>query len=63
VEVLAGLEGLALEEAVRPLGPAAKVDRECSVNSFVLLLAVWRVDGELGGKLATIGNLGSIASL
>jgi len=36
------LGGRALEEAVRPLGPAAEVDRECSVDILVPFVAVWR---------------------
>jgi hypothetical protein len=46
---------------VWPLGPAAEVDGECSVD--ILCVAVWRWDGELGGELAVIGDLKSIASL
>jgi hypothetical protein len=46
---------------VPPLGPAAEVDRECSVD--ILCVVVWRWDGGLGGELAVIGDLRSIASL
>ena len=63
VEDPAWLEGPALKEAVRPLEPAAEVDRECSVDILILFLAVWRWDGGLGGELAVIGDLRSIASL
>ena len=59
----AWLEGPALEGAVRPLEPAAEVDRECSVDILVLFVAVWRQGGGLGGDLAVIGDLRSIASL
>ena len=55
------LEGPALEEVVRTLGPAAEVERECSVD--ILRVVVWRWDGGLGGELAVIGDLRSIASL
>ena len=57
------LEGLALEEAVRPWGPAAEVDRECSVDILVLLVAVLRWDGGYAGELAVIDDLRSIVSL
>jgi len=63
VEDPAWLEGPALVEMVRPLEPAAEVDRECSVDILVLFVAVWRSDGGLGGELAVIGDLRSIASL
>jgi len=53
--------GSGLEEVVRPLGPAAEVDRECSVDT--LCVVVWRWDGGSGGKLAVIGDPMSIASL
>ena len=62
MEVLAWLEDPALEGAVQPLGPAAEVDRECSVEILVLFVAVWRWDGGLGGELTVIGDLRSIAS-
>jgi len=61
VEDPALLEAAALEEVVRPLGPAAAVDWECSVD--ILCVVVCRWDGGLGGKLAVIGDLRSIASL
>jgi len=63
VEDPAWLEGPALEEAVLPLEPAVEVDQECSVDIFVLFVAVWRWGGGLGGGLAVIGDLRSIASL
>jgi len=63
VEFLAWLECLALEEVLQPLEPAAEVDRECSVDILVLFVAAWRWDGGLGGELAVIGDLRSIASL
>jgi len=63
VEDLACLEGPALEEVVRPLEPAAEVDRQCSVDILVLFVAAWRWDGGLGGEFAVIGDLRSIASL
>jgi len=59
----AWLQGPAMREAVRPLDPAAEVDQECSVHIIVLFVAVWRWGGGLGGELAVIGNLRSIASL
>ena len=37
------------------------MDQECSVD--ILCVAVWRWDGGLGGELAVIGDLRSIASL
>ena len=63
MEDLACLEGPALEEVVRPLEPAAEVDRQCSVDILVLFVAAWRWDGGLGGEFAVIGDLRSIASL
>jgi len=63
VEDPAWHEDPAQEEAVLPLEPTAEVDRECSVDIWVLFVAVWRWDGGLGGELAVIGNLTSIASL
>jgi len=59
----AWLEGPALEVAVRSLGPAADMEQECSVDILVLFVAVWRWDSGLGGELAVIGDLRSIASL
>jgi len=63
LEDAACLEGPAQEEEVWPLDPAVEGDRECSVDIFVLFVAVWRCDGGLGGELAVIGDLWSIASL
>jgi hypothetical protein len=63
VEDPAWLEGPALEERVRPLGLAAELDRGCTVDMLVLFVAVWRWHGGLGGELAVIGGLRSIARL
>jgi hypothetical protein len=63
VENPAYLQGIVLEEAGYPWGPAAEVDRECSVDILVLFVAVSRWDGGFGGELAVFGNLRSIASL
>jgi hypothetical protein len=43
VEDPAWLDSPAPEEAVRLLGPAVEVDRECSVD--ILCVVVWRWDG------------------
>ena len=59
----AWLEGPAITGVVRPLEPAAEVDRQCSVDNLVLFVAVWRWDGGLYGELAVIGDLWSIASV
>jgi len=63
VEDPASLEGPALEKVILPLEPAAEIDRECSVDILVLFVVVWRWHGGVGGELAAIGDLRSIASL
>ena len=63
VEDPAWLEGPALVEAVQSLELGAELDPECPVDILVLFVAVWRRDGRLGGELAVIGDLRSIASL
>ena len=63
LEDLAWRDGRALEGAVRPLEPLAEVDRECSVDIFVLFEVVWRWGGGIGVDLAVIGDPRSIASL
>jgi len=57
------IEGAALQEALQLLQPAAQVDCGRSADILVLFVAVWRWDGGLGGELAVIGNVRSIASL
>jgi len=45
----AWLQGSALEETVLQLEPEAEVVQESAVHIFLLLVAVWRWDGGLGG--------------
>jgi len=59
----AWLQDSALDNDVRPLEPQVEVDRSYSVNILVLFVAVWRWDGGIGGELAVIGDLRSIASV
>jgi len=57
------LAGPALAGAVQPQGLATEVDHKCLFDILVLGIALWRCDGGLGGELAVIGSLRSIASL
>jgi len=56
--------GLVMMEPAWPLEqPAAEADWVCSANIFIrTVAAVWRWDGALGGELAVIGDLRSIAT-
>ena len=56
----AWLEGPALNQVVVQPQLAAEVDRKCPVD--ILSVAVWRWVGGLGGELAVICDLRSIAS-
>jgi len=63
VEDPAWLNGPAQDEALRQMEPAAEVHRDCSGDISVLFEAVRRWGGGIGGDLAVIGDLRSIASL
>ena len=53
----AWLERLALDERVQLLELTAEVDQQCSVDIYILYVAVGRWDGGLGGELPVIGDL------
>jgi len=63
VEDPAWLDGPALDEAVRQMEPAGEVDRDCLVDNSVLFDTVRRWGGGIGGDLAVIRDIRSIASL
>jgi len=56
-------EGPGLGEPVCPPKLVAELDQEFSVDILVLLVAVRRWDGVLGGELAVICDVRSTASL